>query len=97
MIVKYLDGITKNPSFHRKIWIKKYLERINHQYGSRTFFLKPIACGFSKGSVNEKGEFRRQGEAFLQFCVAGSASHCKADAYDMINVIEIAHLDGRYY
>eukprot|EP01084_Bolivina_argentea_P081083 146846_1 len=64
------------------------------EFGSRSFFLKPIACGFTKGSGTNMGDFKRQSEAFLQFCVVGPAVHVKADAYDMINVIEIAHLDG---
>ncbi len=38
--------------------------------------------------------FRRAGDAFLQFCCAGASIHVKGDAYDMMNVIEITHLDG---
>ncbi len=59
-----------------------------------SFYIKPIGVGYSRGSVDAQGKWRRQAEGLLQFCVAGPSVHVKADAYDMVNCFEITHLNG---
>ncbi len=44
-----------------------------------------MAIGISKGSVEKSGVFKRQSEAFLQYCVTGTAMDCKGDGFDTMN------------
>ncbi len=64
------------------------------EFGESTFFIKPIAIGYSKGSVTNSGVFKMASEEFLQFCVTGANIETKADCFDMANSIEMTAVGG---
>ncbi|MCP4991722.1 MAG: hypothetical protein GY928_38375 [Colwellia sp.] len=72
---------------------KIYGKDKSSEYPGAAFNLKPMAIGISKGSVEKGGVFKRQSEAFLQYCVTGTAMDCKGDAFDTINYL---HLSFQY-